>query len=241
MPLILLTPIGLDRGVWQFGDLLDQPGAVAHEFPGCGARPRARVRPTMRSLADDVARSYPGQLDLVGVAMGGMVAQHVCIRYPERVRSAVIAGAGVDVDARSIAARAQAVLDDGMSGVIAEVLSRWFTSEALGQQPRHPGVHYTRSTLLALQVESFADGWAAITTHDARAGLRSTRARVTVISGRDDIVTPAASCDELARLIPGASLVTMPGPHMLPLEQGTEFASVVRRHLAAVADNSPPN
>jgi 3-oxoadipate enol-lactonase len=194
----------------------------------------------MRSLADGVARSYPGQLDLVGVSMGGMVAQHVCIRYPERVRSAVIASAGVEVDARSIAARAQAVLDDGMTGVITETLAQWFTSEALGQQPEHPGVHYTRDTLLALQAESFADGWAATTTHDARAALPSTRAQVTVISGSADIVTPAASCEELARLIPGASLVTIPGPHMLPLEQGAEFARVVRRHLAAVADSAPP-
>jgi 3-oxoadipate enol-lactonase/3-oxoadipate enol-lactonase/4-carboxymuconolactone decarboxylase len=240
MPLILLTPIGLDRGVWRFGDLLEHPAAIAHEYPGFGSRLRANVRPTMRSLADDIARSYDGPLDLVGVSMGGMVAQHMCIRYPERVRSAVIACTGADVNARTIATRARTVLDDGMRGVVAEILSRWFTADVLARRPAHPGVQYARETLLALEPESFADGWAAMTTHNARAGLPSVRAKVTVIAGEDDIVAGVGRCDEVARLITGARLITMPGPHMLPLEHGIEFASIVRQHLANVANDDLP-
>lgn len=234
MPLILLTPIGLDRRAWQFGDLLEHPAAVPHEFPGFGAQARAPITPTMISLSDQVARSYDGSLDLVGVSMGGMVAQHLCVRFPERVRSAVIACTGPDADPRTMAARAQAALDAGMQGVLDETLARWFTGAALARQPAHPGVQYARETLQGLDRQSFADGWSAIATHDARAGLPSVRARVTVIAGLQDVAAPVERCAEIASLIPRARLVKMPGPHMLALEQGAAFSQAVRRHLTEV-------
>lgn len=231
MPLILLTPIGLDRRVWEFGDLLGYPSAVAHEFPGFGSRPRARVRPTMATLADEVAASYDGPLDLVGVSMGGMVAQHLCIRHPGRVRSAVIACTGANVDPDVMRARGEAALAGGMVGILASTLARWFTASALTRQPEHPGVRYARETLRQLDPRSFADGWSAIATHDARAGLRHLRARVTVIAGLQDPVAPLARCAEIANLVPNAQLISAPGPHMLPLEHGQPFSSTVRRHL----------
>ena len=231
MPLILLTPVGLDRRAWEFGDLLELPAAVAHEFPGFVPRARARVTPTMASLAAEVADSYDGPLDLVGVSMGGMVAQHVGIRYPDRVRSAVIACTGPDVDPGTMVDRARAAREVGMEGILGETMARWFTPPALARQPEHPGVSYAREALRGLDPESFADGWSAIATHDARAGLPSVRARVTVVAGLDDIAAPVDRCAAIANLIPGARLVTLPGPHMLPLEQGAVFSGAVRRHL----------
>jgi pimeloyl-ACP methyl ester carboxylesterase len=234
MPLILLTPVGLDRRAWELGDLLEHPAAVPHEFPGFGARARAPITPTMTSLADEVAGSYDGQLDLVGVSMGGMVAQHVCIRFPERVRSAVVACTGPDADPATMTARARAALGAGMEGVLDETMARWFTQGALASRPALPGVRYARDTLRRLDPRSFADGWSAIATHDARSGLPSVRARVTVIAGLQDESAPVDRCAEIATLIPRARLVTMPGPHMLALEQAAAFSAAVRLHLGEV-------
>jgi 3-oxoadipate enol-lactonase len=240
MPLILLTPVGLDRRAWEFGDLLEHPAAIPHEFPGFGARPRAPITPTMASLADEVAGSYDGQLDLVGVSMGGMVAQHVCIRFPERVRSAVVACTGPDADPATMNARARAALAAGMDGVLDETMARWFTKGALASRPALPGVRYARDTLRMLDPRSFADGWSAIATHDARSGLPSVRASVTVIAGLQDVAATVERCAEIATLIPRARLVTMPGPHMLALEQGAAFSEVVRVHLDEVERRAQP-
>jgi 3-oxoadipate enol-lactonase len=241
MPLILLTPIGLDRRAWGFGDLLEHPAAVAHEFPGFGARARAPITPTMTSLADEVARSYDGQLDLVGVSMGGMVAQHVCIRFPERVASAVIACTGANADPTTMTARAHAALDTGMEAVLDETMARWFTAGALASRPALPSVRYARDTLRRLDPRSFADGWSAIATHDARSGLPSVRASVTVIAGLQDVSAPVDRCAEIATLVPGARLVTMPGPHMLALEQAPAFSAAVRRHLGELERRPQPD
>ncbi|HWT92638.1 MAG TPA: alpha/beta hydrolase, partial [Solirubrobacteraceae bacterium] len=178
MTLVLLTPVGLDAGTW---DLCDLPGGdvVRHVFPGFGARPRSPEAPTMASLADEVAGTYEGPLDLAGVSMGGMVAQHVAVRHPDRVRSLLVACTGANADPTVMHRRAAAARTAGMAGVLADTLDRWFTPRALSAVPIPAGVASAREALLGLDAEAFADGWSAIATHDARAGLPAVRARTT--------------------------------------------------------------
>lgn len=233
MTLVLLSPIGLGAGFWEFGELLSAPGATPHELPGFGSRPRATQLPTMETLADELAERHAGPLDLVGVSMGGMVAQHACIRHPDLIRSAVIACTGASAEPAKMTARAEAAEAGGMEAVLEATLARWFTPTAL-TRVGHPGVAYAREMLLGLDPMAFAEGWRAIAGHDARVGLRTAAPELTVIAGRDDAAAPVARCAEIVELAPQARLVVLPGPHMLPLERGEEFTSAVRRHLRSL-------
>jgi len=236
MTLVLLTPVGLDARMW---DVVGLGGteAVRHEWPGFGARPRAPAPPDMAALADEVAASHPGPLDVVGCSMGGMVGQHLAIRHPDRVRSLLVACTGAAAVA-SVLDRARAAEETGMEGVLRSTLERWFTPEALARRPEPPGVAYARETLLSLDPRAFADGWRAIATHDARPRLSQITARTTCVAGRQDVSAPVARVREVADGIPGARLVVVDGPHMLPLERPEAFRDLVRRHLAgAVWEN----
>jgi pimeloyl-ACP methyl ester carboxylesterase len=235
--LVLLTPIGLDAGAW---DAVDLPaGAIRHEWPGFGARPRAGRQPDMAALADEVADTYGGVLDLAGCSMGGMVGQHVAIRHPRRVRSLLMACTGAAADPVAMGERAAAAEDGGMRGVLATTLERWFTPQALAQRPEHPGVTYARAALLALDPASFADGWRAIATHDARPRLGEILARTTCVAGDADASASVARVREVADGIPGARIRVVAGPHMLPLEQPGTFGEVLRTHLEwAVCDHA---
>jgi len=234
VPLVLLTPIGLDAEAWQFCQL---PESLKHEFPGFGRRRHAPRATTMAALADEVAERYRGDLDLVGVSMGGMVAQHVCLRHPTHVRSLLIACTGAHADPDAMVSRAHAVESRGMTSVLSETLERWFTSTALRRRPIHPGVQYAKETLTQLDPRRFGDGWRAIATHDARDRLPDFLVPTTVLSGRHDLAAPPARCAELARLVPNSRLVTLDGPHMLLLERPVEFTAAVRDHLSRVSSS----
>jgi 3-oxoadipate enol-lactonase len=231
MTLVLLHPVGLDSGCWDLAASQLPADAVRHELPGFGARPRRTPVATVQDLADDVAESCPGMLDVVGVSFGGMVGQHLAVRHPDRVRSLLVACTGASTNAEAMLGRAAAVEHGGMEGVLQSTLDRWFTAAALAARPEHPGVAYARRTLAALDPAAFADGWRTIAGHDALDGLRGVTARVTALAGAHDVSAPVERVRQVADLVPGARLIVLDAPHMVHLERPQEFAAAVREHL----------
>jgi pimeloyl-ACP methyl ester carboxylesterase len=228
--LVLLTPIGLDAGCWERVPL-PEVATVKHTFPGFGGRPRARQPPTMASLADEIAASYDGPLDVVGVSLGGMVAQHLTVRHPQRVRSLLVACTGASADPATMEQRAADVEAGGMAAVLEETLARWFTPDALAVRPEHPGIAYARRTLLALAPDCFADGWRAIGGHDVVARLSEIAVPTTALAGTLDSASPLARTREISDCVPDARLVVLDGPHMMQLECPAEFGSALSEHL----------
>lgn len=224
-----MAPIGNDAGAWE--RVAVAANAIKHEFPGFG-RPRANEQPTMASLADEVVASYEGELDLIGVSMGGMVGQHVAARHPGRVRSLLVACTGAAAEARMMNERAAAVEEGGMESVLDSTLARWFTAEALAQRPEHPGVAYARRTLSALDPECFADGWRAIAGHDARAALPELAMPVTAVAGSLDAASPPARSEEIAQRVQNGRLLVAEGaPHMIHLECPGQLSAIIEEHL----------
>jgi 3-oxoadipate enol-lactonase len=231
--LVLLTPIGLDAASWERVPLPDVPTAK-HVFPGFGGRERAAEQPDMASLADEVAASYEGPLDVTGVSLGGMVAQHLAVRHPQRVRSLLVACTGAAADPATMLARAAAVEAGGMEGVLEETLRRWFTPETLDAQPEPPGVSYARRTLLALEPDCFADGWRAIAGHDIVDRLSEIAVPTTCVAGSRDTASAVSRTRAISERVRGARLVVLRGPHMMHLECPAEFSTALSEHLQAL-------
>jgi 3-oxoadipate enol-lactonase len=232
--LVLLTPIALDAGAWEHVPLPGLP-TVKHVFPGFGGRERAPTRPTMASLADEIAQSYDGPFDVAGCSLGAMVAMHLAIRHPDRVRSLFAACTGPSADPAVMEQRASDAEALGMDGVLQVTLERWFTPAALAQRPEHPGVVYARGRLLALDPHAFADGWRAIGGHDARAELSHVTATTTVVAGTADAAATVERVRGISDRVPGARLVILDGPHMMLLEEPVAFGKALADHLERVA------
>jgi pimeloyl-ACP methyl ester carboxylesterase len=231
--LVLLTPIGLDAGCWERMPL--PAGNVAkHNFPGFGGRERASEPPTMASLADEVAATYEPPLDIVGVSLGGMVAQHLTLRHGDRVRSLMVCCTGAKSDPATMEGRAQAAERDGMEGVLQETLERWFTPGFLARTPEDWGVGYARATLLALDPACFADGWRAIGGHDALERLGEIAVPTTALAGSADAASAVSRTREIAERVPGARFVSLDGPHMMQLEHPLELGAAIAEHLSWV-------
>jgi pimeloyl-ACP methyl ester carboxylesterase len=203
----------------------------------------------MRMLADDVA----GLMDylkldkayVMGVSMGGMIAQHVAIAYPERVKKLILA---------STLPRA---LGDGGGGFAPEVVkalgfSGGYTEEdarslpvgkALGavvafafNKPlyRIPAVIASWVYPKVINMQGVAGQSDAIMGHNTLESLHAIKAPTLVIAGtRDRIISPLAS-EEMARRIPNAKLVLIEGgSHAAILESRVRFNREVLDFLLA--------
>lgn len=228
--LVLLPPVGLDERCWDWLDLPAQ--AIRHVYPGFGRRPGNDQPADLDTWADEVAELGDGEpLDLVGISMGSMVAQHVALRHPDRVHSLLLGCTGGSADPDAALGRARAAEAGGMTAVLEATLQRWFTAGALTARPEHPGVGYARGALLALDPASWAAGWRAIAGHDVLARLGAVTVPTTCIAAREDLSAPVERVQRLAQAIPGARLEILDGPHMIHLENPAAFCTALIAHL----------
>ena len=166
---------------------------------------------TTRDMARDVISAMDelniASADVVGVSMGGMIAQYIAIDHPERINRLVLA-----------------VSASKASVVGTEVISQWI---AMAEQGDHAALmednlrliytdrYYRRmKPLIPLAARftkpksyaKFLTMARACLTHDARASLPQITAPTLVIGGMQDHVLGGSSSPELSALIPGAQL-----------------------------------
>lgn len=235
---MLIPAVGLDAGMFDGVVPEDRPSA-RHVLPGFGSRPRAARQPTMAHLADEVAASHPGELDIVGVSFGGMVAQHIALRHPDRVRSMMLCCTHAGADPALALERARAAEEGGMASVLESTLARWFMPETLAARPEPRGVAYARATLLALDPRCYADGWRAMAGHQTLGRLGEVTAMTTCLAGTADTAAPPERAREIVERIPDARVRLCDGAHMLPIEQPRDFAAELAEHLQWVGSASP--
>ncbi len=169
---------------------------------------------------------------LLGVSMGGAIAQEMAVQAPERLRTLTLgmtfaAGGGW---ARSLSAvwgaRVKAISHEQH----VDELMLLNLSEEFYENP--DAVAFARGLLLQnpypQSPEAFARQLDASSRHDARAGLASLSMPVHVIGSERDILVPVWKSRELAELIPGAKLTILEGaPHAATFERAEEFNGAV--------------
>lgn len=232
-PVLLLHPIGLDLTCWdaQVAALLRGFRVLRVDLRGHG---RSEVPPapyTLAGLADDVhgllQRLQIGPAHVVGLSLGGMVAQVLALDHPGDVRSLVLADtvSTLSPEARTaIVERGEKARRGGMTAVLDTTLARWFTPSFM----HAPVVGRCRERLLADDVEGWAGAWQAISQVETQPRLKEIRVPTLVITGEADVSAPPARAEAMAAAIPGARLHIVPGaPHMLPMEQPAVFNAAV--------------
>lgn len=233
-PVLLLHPIGLDSSWWQpfSAQLAPRFCVVAMDCRGHGGSAPVRGEVELTDLADDAAALLralglaPAQV--VGLSMGGMVAQVLAIRHPDVVRSLVLLGTACtlpDEARKQMVSRGEIARRDGMRGVLGATLQRWFTPAALTSEL----AKRCEKRLLENDVESWAASWRAISRLDTFSLLKRIKAPTLVVTGDRDLSTPPAAATVIADNIPGAVLTIIEGAsHMGPFEfPGSYLAPVV--------------
>lgn len=198
-----------------------------------GQSARAAAPYCVADLADDVA----GLLDqlgleaahVVGLSLGGMIAQELALRHPRRVRSLFLVGtlARCDdwfyalLDAFDLIRRN--VAD---SGGFFETVLPWLVSPRYFETPAR--VEWLRALFRQSPHPQPIDGFFrqldAIRRHDTLDRLREIVCPVLVAVGEDDQVIPPRYSRRLAEHLCEARLVVLPGlGHAPPIEDPQQF------------------
>jgi len=244
-PLLLITGFTISSAVFE--PVLDAYGAqfrcLIYDNRGSG-RSGAPVRPTsMAELAADAAGLMRAagveSAHAYGLSMGGMIAQELAIRFPERVRGLVLGGTspGGPRAARPTLRELQALggaAAGGWRDGERSWLARWLFSDEFRRD--HPervrellplfGRH--RATPQGL----WAHWWASV-YHDTASRLHRIQAPTLVMHGERDAMAPIANARLLAQLIPDAELAVVPGAgHAYLLERSEASLALLTEWLA---------
>lgn len=171
---------------------------------------------------------------ILGVSLGGMVAQWIGFRAPARAGLLVLANTSAYIGPPADwAGRIAVVAEGGMEAVADAVIERWFTEEFRRGHPER--VAHARTMLAATAPAGYAASCAAIRDMDMRASIRLIDRPTLVIGGTHDPATPIEHAKLLAASISGARLVELPAAHLANLEQSYAFNAEVAQFLAEAA------
>jgi pimeloyl-ACP methyl ester carboxylesterase len=245
-PLLLIQGMSANHLHWGedfLGLLRDGFDLVAYDHRGIGHSDRVGEPFTIAQLADDAAALLDelgwDSAHAMGISMGGMVAQELALRHPERVRTLTLGCTYCGGEGSSLtdAAVMQRLAELFMTGQTEEALRYGFevnVSTAFAEDPaRFEEVKRIARELpasldvLMLQVQ-------AIAAHDTSGRLAELSVPTQVVHGSKDQMIPAANGRLIAELVPGARLEVFDGVgHAFWWERPERSAELVRELAAA--------
>lgn len=191
---------------------------------------------TVHQMADDIAGLLEAlgvsRAHVVGLSLGGAVAQALAVQHPERVRSLVLVNTFAYLRPRGWAEWWRTLTSIGALLVNLALHAR-MEAEELFPRPGQAGlrrVAYHR--LCANDPAAYRAAMIAAAGYDGRRDLGRIRAPTLVVAGLEDTVVPLRAKEELVAGIPGARLVTVPrSGHATPTDQPVVFNRLVLEFL----------
>jgi 3-oxoadipate enol-lactonase len=190
------------------------------------------------ALADELELE---SFHLLGISMGGAIAQEIALQSPDRIRTLTLA---VTFPAGGTYARRMA---DVWSARVRQISREQHVDELMllnhseGFYENAEMVEFIRTAILnnphPQSPEAFGRQLDACSRHDTRDRLPGLTMPTHVIGGEYDVLVPVWKSREVASLIPGAKLTVLPNaPHGLSLERAEEFNAAV---LGFIRETAP--
>ena len=236
--LVFAHALGTDLSIWDgvLSHLQTRYQTLTYDQRGHGKSDVSAPPYSMGALITDLERLMDHfslrEAVVVGVSLGGLVAQGLATKRLDLVRGLVLSNTAArigtpDLWARRIAEVRATGLEAYAPGAMQRILGPRFAT--------HPNEPYLR----ALLTGTHPDGWtgcaAAIAGTDFYTTTAALRLPGLVVAGANDGTTPPDLVRETADLIPGHQFALMRGVGHLPMvEKPAEFAALLETFLTGI-------
>jgi pimeloyl-ACP methyl ester carboxylesterase len=238
-PLILIMGLGGECGDWvlQARAFKKYYRVITFDNRGVGNSDKPGESYTVRTMADDAVglMGYLGidKAHILGVSMGGMIAQEIAINHPERVRKLILVSttAGRDEKGGHSPELLRAMgLKEGFSDedIVSADMGKVMTSlnaHAFGSRTvKSVAVPFCWMRMKLFGIKGLKGQFEAAMTHSTLDRLHLIKAPTLVMAGTEDRIVPSSSSDMLASRIANARLVKIKGgSHTLVAEKRGRF------------------
>lgn len=215
----------------------------APDFPGHGESPLRRTN-SISGLAEAIAAFCEAlglrDVTVIGHSMGGAVATELTLRWPDLVHRLILVDPAVEARRMPGFARTYLIPTFGWAAFRLVILGARIFSPIGIQVPHDHGGGWLRPWLrrgaymARFDPDALYQIYRALFNMRADAQLARIGVPTLVISGQFDGLVPAAHSRRIARTIPGASYVEIPGALHNPMdERPRTFERTVRAFLSA--------
>jgi pimeloyl-ACP methyl ester carboxylesterase len=230
--LVFIHGSGGSKILWdnQVKALGDVSNVIALDLPGHGESPGeafATVPEYTKAVVDFIKGISAPRPIPIGLSLGGAIVQQLLLDYPELFKAGVLIGTGAKLKVLPI---------------IFDTIEKDFSGFVAGM-PKMAASPKTDPALLRPLLESnlktppsvYSGDFRACDIFDVRERLKDITAKVLVVTGEDDKLTPPKYGEYLVATIKGAQRVhVMDAGHLLPLEKPEELNRALREFLRGV-------
>ncbi|MBO0756275.1 MAG: alpha/beta fold hydrolase [Bradyrhizobiaceae bacterium] len=245
-PLVLLHCLGVDHHFWDFAKPLASDFTLyRYDLPGHGTSAVPAAGYEIRDLSEQLAGIMRAQridrAGLVGISLGGLIAQDFAAQHPDRVSRLIL----IDTTPRYTdemramwAERAAIARSKGVATLVDGLLKIWFSDGALEEDTE--AVRFVRATLARCDGEGYALACEALAQADLRDCAPRIKAPTLILCGDGDIPSFLDAARWLAAHIAEAKLCWVAGTrHASVLETPQEAMQLIRTFFRTTGDPRP--
>ena len=253
-PLVFITGYAQDHTTWTpiLPVFSKKYRTIVLDNRGAGQTVIPDGQFTIEDMADDVSALLDAlnikKASIIGISMGGFIAQALAIRHPEKVKGLVLCSTGAKSPPRTsyaLGTFAEELANGRMSRELyyKMVFPLLFSNNVFANPDMLKMIMYG---MLASKSDpaNMLRQLQAIRAFDLTARLGSIKAPTLVVHGSEDVLFPISYGKELAVGIPGAKIAVLEGgTHMAAMEMADKVIPQVMGFLAGVDGNitvAPP-
>ena len=230
-PVILVHGLGLNSQMWQWqiDSLIPHFSVIYYDLLGHGESVNPEIPCKLTQFNEQLLELMDGmkleQSALVGFSLGGLIVQDFALTHPEKVSALVIlntAHGRTETERKAVLVRVQQAKQHGPASTVEASLQRWFSTDFASSNPEI--LEKIKAWIMANDKEIYPEIYRVLAESDEQLkdAIRDIRCPTLVMTGEDDHGNSPEMTKRMAKLIPDARAVILPGLRHMGLAENPQ-------------------